>query len=158
MLDNKGGSNRRHSTAPHHLDPPSLEPFQQPLWMTPISINPATKRDSSTRATLEKDKFEGAYSSFWPLPPFFLLSLSLSFTPPHSSFFFTSVRLLKNSRTRGELIHPRPRRTARFRPRFIGVSRIYPRRHRLGPVFFVRGTPAFSGRFNPWGVREPREK
>lgn len=85
-------------------------------------------------------------------------SLSLSFIPPHSSFFFTSVRLLKNSRTRGELIHPRPRRTARFRPRFIGVSRIYPRRHRLGPVFFVRGTPAFSGRFNPWGVREPREK
>lgn len=82
VLDNKGGSNRRHSTAPHHLDLPPLEPLQQLLWMTPISINPATKRDSSLEQPSKKINSKEGYERILPsdrcLPSSFLLSLSFA--------------------------------------------------------------------------------
>lgn len=138
VLDNKGGSNRRHSTAPHHLDPPPLEPLQQLLWMTPISINPATKRDSSLEQPSKKINSKEGYERILPsdrcLPSSFLLSLSLSrslLTLSSSSRVWNhlSSRLLKNSRGS---IHPR-----RFRPRFIGESRRHSRPCFLRPPRFL---------------------
>lgn len=115
--------------------------------MTPISINPATKRDSSLEQPSKKINSKEGYERILPsdrcFPSFFLLSLSLSLSP-HSILFLTSVEssllaiIKKFADKRGIDSSEK-----------ISAS-IYRRIETTQPALFS-SPPAFSGRFNPWG-------